>query len=67
MEEIEFEKLNEQVKQNVRIALQSLYVAKLKIEEVEVNLDKNQKEKMRLAKYLLNSSIRAVGTWPIKL
>ena len=65
MEKDEFDNLNLKIKKQIRISLKALEDAKRMIEEVEINMDKSQREKMRVVKTLLGSNIKNVGTWPI--
>jgi hypothetical protein len=65
MEKDEFDNLNLKIKNQVRISLKALEDAKRMIEEVEINMDERQRDKMRVVKNLLGSNIRNVGTWTI--
>jgi hypothetical protein len=46
--------------------LKDLDDAKRMIEEVEINLNERQRDKMKVVKNLLGSNIRNFGTWPTK-
>jgi len=64
MEKDEFDNLNLKIKKQIKISLKALEDAKRMIEEVEINMNESQKEKMNVIKTILGSNIRTVGTWP---
>ena len=65
MEKDEFDNLNIKIDKEIKISLKALENAKRMIEEVEINIDESQRQKMIVVKTLLGSSIKNVGTWPI--
>ena len=65
MENDEFDNLNIKIDKEIKISLKALENAKRMIEEVEINIDESQRQKMIVVKTLLGSSIKNVGTWPI--